>query len=238
MNFQSETFSKKKRKLAFIKLFIVIVVIAIICTIVFFLLDSQQKEIDPQQKDVDNKSLANRQNVREYCIANPGESILHGDVVYCDDYYNMWSITLDGGGTYQWKTSDTALPSYADGDCNNLTASDMEDYPACKACYDLEYAGFEEGWQLPSQDGRDGTYCAPGRELWNLGYETCSWNPNQCDSAQSSCQPSYDTDAVAAYYWSSTEHSDTGAWGVHFNVGYVYRNYKTRAKRVRCVLGQ
>jgi hypothetical protein len=155
----------------------------------------------------------------------------------------MWSITLDEGATYQWKTSETALPAYADGDCNNLTASDMEDYPACKACYDLEYAGFEEGWQLPSQgtgsvaSARDGVYCAPGRELWNLGYENCSWDPNQCDAGQGSCQPSYDTDAVAAGYWSSTEYCATNAWGVGFGNGDVRAANKPTALRVRCVLG-
>jgi len=145
----------------------------------------------------------------------------------------MWSITLDD--TYQWKTSNTGLPSYADGDCNNLTASDMENYPACKACYDLEYAGFEEGWQLPSQgtgslaSARDGTYCAPGRELWNLGYETCSWDPSQCSEVQDSCQPSYDPDAVAAGYWSSIEYTGTNAWHVLFNIGNVHNANKTNS---------
>lgn len=170
-----------------------------------------------------------------YCMLNPGESVLNGDVVYCDQYYNMWSITLNS--TYQYKTSNTALPEYANGDCNNLTAEDMADYPACNACYNLSYAGFSEGWQLPTQNGRDGTYCAPGRQLWNLGQETCDWSSAQCGSAQSSCLPSYDSSAVAAYYWSSTE-SGTGAWFVYFNSGYVNGGNMTNSYRVRCVLGQ
>jgi prepilin-type N-terminal cleavage/methylation domain-containing protein len=230
--------TKEQEGFTLIELLIVIAIIAIISSIVMVSMSSSR------QKAIDARALANRRTARAYCAIHPGESELHGDTVYCDQDYNMWSITLDGGSTFQYKTSDTALPAYADGDCNNLTASDMEDYPACKACYDLEYAGFEEGWQLPSQgtgsvaSARDGVYCAPGRELWNLGYETCSWDPNQCDSAQSSCQPSYDTDAVAASYWSSTEYNVSNAWNVTFNFGYVTTDVKTTALRVRCVLGQ
>jgi hypothetical protein len=197
-----------------------------------------------RQEAIDARALANRRSGTLYCSINPGQSVVHGNVVYCDQYYNMWSITLDGGSGFKYKTSDTALPAYANGDCNNLAASDMEDYPACKACYDLEYAGFSEGWQLPSQgtgsvdSARDGIYCAPGRELWNLGYENCDWDPNQCGSAQSSCLLSYDPDSVAAGYWSSTEYNDTSAWGVAFSNGAMNPYSKANALRVRCVLGQ
>ena len=77
----------------------------------------------------------------------------------------------------------TALAEHSDGDCNNSTAEDLADYPACNACYNLNYTGFSEGWQLPAQgtgsiaSARDGGYCVPGRELWNMGYEICNWVP-------------------------------------------------------------
>ncbi|MDD3098648.1 MAG: hypothetical protein PHU82_02395, partial [Candidatus Pacebacteria bacterium] len=211
---------------------IVIGIITVLSTTVMLTISGSK------QKAIDAKAKYNRQTARMYCALNPGISEHYGDTVYCDEQATMWSITLDEGATYQWKTEATALPEYANGDCNNLTAEDMPDYPACNACYNLSYAGFSEGWQLPTQNGRDGTYCAPGRQLWNLGQETCDWSSTQCDSAQSSCLPSYDSSAVAAIYWSSTENNGTGAWAVAFTTGSVSAKYKTGSLRVRCVLGQ
>ena len=219
-----------------LELLIVIGIVAILSTFIIITISGSK------QKAIDAKAKYNRQTARMYCALNPGISEHYGDTVYCDEQATMWSITLDG--TYQWKTEDTALPEYANGNCNNLTREDMPDYPACNACYNLSYAGFSEGWRLPTQgtgsdaSARDGTYCAPGRQLWNLGYENCSWKPTQCDSAQSSCIPSYDSSGVAAYYWSSTEYSGTDAWCVPFGNGYVATGNKTDSNRVRCVLGQ
>ncbi|MDD5535513.1 MAG: prepilin-type N-terminal cleavage/methylation domain-containing protein [Candidatus Pacebacteria bacterium] len=215
-----------------LELLIVIGIITVLSTTVMLTISGSK------QKAIDAKAKYNRQTARMYCALNPGISEYYGDTVYCDEQATMWSITLDEGATYQWKTEATALPEYANGDCNNLTAEDMPDYPACNACYNLSYAGFSEGWQLPTQNGRDGTYCAPGRQLWNLGQETCDWSSTQCDSAQSSCLPSYDSSAVAAGYWSSTEYNATGAWRVSFASGSVGYYSKTISWRVRCVLGQ
>jgi len=221
-----------KKGFTLLELLIVIGIITVLSTTVMLTISGSK------QKAIDAKAKYNRQTARMYCALNPGISEHYGDTVYCDEQATMWSITLDEGATYQWKTEDTALPEYANGDCNNLTAEDMPDYPACNACYNLSYAGFSEGWQLPTQNGRDGTYCASGRQLWNLGQETCDWSSTQCDSAQSSCLPSYDSSAVAAYYWSSTEYNGTIAWGVYFNNGSVGYYGKTSSLRVRCVLGQ
>jgi prepilin-type N-terminal cleavage/methylation domain-containing protein len=213
-----------------LELLIVIGIIAILSTFIMITVSGSK------QKAVDAKAKYNRQTARRYCALNPGISEHHGDTVYCDEHATMWSITLDG--TYQYKMEDTALPEYANKDCNNLTVEDMKDYPACNACYNLSYAGFSEGWQLPTQKGRDGIYCGPRRQLWNLGYETCSWNPNQCDTEQISCVPSYDSSGVANFYWSSTEGSSTSAWTVIFSNGHVTTNGKINSRRVRCVLGQ
>lgn len=210
-----------KKGFTLLELLIVIGIITVLSTTVMLTISGSK------QKAIDAKAKYNRQTARMYCALNPGISEHYGDTVYCDEQATMWSITLDEGATYQWKTEDTALPEYANGDCNNLTAEDMPDYPACNACYNLSYAGFSEGWQLPTQNGRDGTYCASGRQLWNLGQETCDWSSTQCDSAQSSCLPSYDSSAVAAYYWSSTEYNGTNAWSVNFKSGYVYSANKT-----------
>jgi type II secretory pathway pseudopilin PulG len=217
-------------------LLIVIGIIAILSTFIMITVSGSK------QKAVDAKAKYNRQTARKYCALNPGISEHYGDTVYCDEHAVMWSITLDG--TYQWKTEATSLPEYANGDCNNLTVEDMKDYPACNACYNLNYAGFSEGWRLPTQgtgsnaSARDGDYCGPGRQLWSLGYETCSWKPTQCDSAQSSCLPSYDSSAVATHYWSATEQINTHAWRVQFGNGGVYNYDKTNSIQVRCVLGQ
>ena len=227
-----------KKGFTLLELLIVIGIITVLSTTVMLTISGSR------QKAIDAKAKYNRQTARMYCALNPGISEHYGDTVYCDEQATMWSITLDEGATYQWKTEDTALPEYANGDCNNLTAEDMPDYPACNACYNLSYAGFSEGWQLPTQgtgsiaSARYGIYCAPGRQLWNLGQETCDWSSTQCDSAQSSCLPSYDSSAVAAYYWSSTEYNDTNAWTVFFNNGPVHNYFKTFSYRVRCVLGQ
>lgn len=227
-----------KKGFTLLELLIVIGILAILSTFMIITLSGTK------QKAVDAKAKYNKQTARMYCALNPGISEHYGDTVYCDEQAAMWSITLDSGATFQYKTSDTALPAYANGNCNNLTAEDMADYPACNACKNLSYAGFSEGWQLPTQgsgsvaSARDGTYCGPNRQLWDLGKETCSWSPTQCSTAQSSCLPSYDSSAVAAPYWSSIEYSAAYAWGVYFGGGNVSYYNKTDSRRVRCVLGQ
>ena len=227
---------RNQRGFTLIELLVIIAIIGIISSIVIISLPRVR------QKALDVRGLANRRSAGLYCAINPGASTLKGNSVYCDEDYTMWSETITG--TKQWKTSDTALPAYANKNCNNLTASDMADYPACDACRNLDNAGFSEGWRLPTQgsgsiaSARDGTYCAAGRQLWGLGKETCSWDPSLCGSAQTSCKPAYDNSAVASYYWSSTEYNDSSAWYVGFVNGYVSTNSKTNSLYVRCVLGQ
>jgi len=220
-----------------IELLIVIAIIGILAAIVMVSI------LEGKQKAIDARGYSNRRSAKLYCAINPGASTLNGSSIYCDSDNTMWSETLSG--TKQWKTSNTALPAYANGDCNNLTVSDMADYPACDACRTLDNTGFSEGWRLPTQgsgssvaSARDGTYCATGRQLWGLGEETCNWDPSICDTVQSSCSPSYDGSAVASYYWSSTEYLGSYAWDVYFDNGGVGRNNKTGSGYVRCVLGQ
>jgi prepilin-type N-terminal cleavage/methylation domain-containing protein len=225
-----------------IELLVVIAIIGLLATIVTVNVNSARN------KALSARATENRLNARSYCAVNPGVSTLKGSNVYCDEYNIMWSITLST--TYTWGP-ETDLPTYANGDCNNLTDEDIVNYPACNACRTLSYAGLDSGWRLPTQgtissgqhyctvaSTRDGVYCASNRMLWNLGKENCNWNPATCASAQASCLPSWDTSAVANLYWSSLQYSVANACTVYFLNGTVYATYKSYAGRVRCVLGQ
>ena len=190
----------------------------------------------------------------------PGQSTLNGDIVYCDNNSVMWSPTLvdevGNAKTYQWKTEDTALPSYAKGDCNNLKDKDIVDYPACQACRNLDYAGFSEGWYLPNQRkgilvencnaacARDCEYYhAPGRQLWDFGAEQCPhWGTKPCNESQGACSftsghITWDPKAQPSHYWSSTQRSATNAWYVHFTNANTNNNVKSTPYYVRCALG-
>ena len=201
----------------------------------------------------------------------PGQSTLNGDIVYCDNNSVMWSPTLDKDGkvggaakTYAWGP-ETCLPDYAKGNCNNLKDKDIVDYPACQACRNLDYAGFSEGWYLPSQSNgnlteysgckycclgstssmycgysAEGQYCAPGRQLWDFGAEQCSnWKSSGavCAASQGQCLPSYDNQAQSSTYWSSTQHSAAGAWRVGFGSARASYGPRSVERYVRCVLG-
>ncbi|MDP3995919.1 MAG: type II secretion system protein [bacterium] len=208
---------KQQKGFTLVELLVVIAIIGLLTTIVL-VSTRGTKESAFTARGQQNWSTA-----RLYCASNPGSSTLNGNIVYCDQKYVMWTTTL--AGTFQWKTSDTDLPTYANGNCNNLTAEDMASYPACNACAALDYAGFSEGWRLPSQGvippgsqycdaacGRDGSYCAPNRQLWDFGAENCNnWLATGCAASQGSCLPSWDTSAVAYGYWSSTQGCSSNA---------------------------
>jgi len=204
---------------------------------------------DVREQAYTAKGQQNRTSARTYCAVNPGASTLNGSAVYCDEKYIMWSITLPSA--YTWGSQTVDLPEYANGDCNNLTSEDMANYPACNACVTLSYAGFSEGWRLPSQGiipvgqeycndacGSDGFFCAPNRQLWDFGAGNCNnWKPTGCVSTQGPCLPSWDTSAAANGYWSSTQGSTYSAWYVHFNSGAARTTGKQSSYRVRCFLG-
>jgi len=221
------------QKVFFVKLLIIIIIIGILLAIIFLSIPSIRKMV------IGFRGLNNRKDAKLYCSKNPGESILNGDTVYCDKNCTMWSETQ---GLYKWQTEETTLPTYANGDCNNLTASDMKDYPACNTCRNLEYAGFSKGWRLPTQDGRDCPYpchSAPGRQLWGLGQEICGWDSSLYIDVQTSCIPAYDNNAEIRSYWSSTEYAKSGslwAWRVGFSDGLVTKGARVNQKYIRCVL--
>ena len=228
-----------------VELLVVIAIIGLLTTVVLV------TTVGTRKQAYETRGLQNQANAKIYCAANPGVSTLNGDTVYCDEKYVMWSITLS---SYLAWGPDTALPSYANGDCNNLTPEDMVNYPACNACRTLSYAGFSEGWRLPSQGvippgqqycnfiscGRDGMYCASNRQLWDFGADNCGWSSTQCSSAQNSCDPSWDTSpyAAAEWYLSSVQFNDTKVVAVDFGSAGIGTGNKSGAARVRCVLGQ
>ena len=238
-----------------VELLVVITIIGLISTIVII------NFTGVRQSALSAKGKANQHTANIYCTMYPGVSYPNGDQaqpVYCDNNSVMWSPTLTGA--YQWKKENTALPTYAKGNCNNLTDKDIVDYPACQACRNLDYAGFSEGWRLPTQsngnlDGNyncnalcarthssdDSRWCAPGRQLWDYGLELCpdKWNPNVCTTEQTPCTPGWEGNNVAkaSAYWSATQYSSAGAWGVGFSTAYTDSTSKTNSGYVRCVLG-
>ncbi|MDD4201569.1 MAG: prepilin-type N-terminal cleavage/methylation domain-containing protein [Candidatus Pacebacteria bacterium] len=256
-------FSKKLKSFTLIELLVVIALITTLSSIVIVIVSRTRTATD------DMKARNNRSQAAKYCAINPGVSTLFGDSVYCDSDLNMWSVTLNtalgedklklppnsGADTYYWSypNNEDIVTLYSTNDCNEVPIEDMSKFPACNACRTLNYAGFSEGWRLPTQAipvrsstncgtscARDAVYCAEGRQLWNLGAENCSnWGATACSASQGSCLPSYDPYAVSGNYWSSTQVSATNAWWVNFNNGYVLNLTKsTNLLRVRCFLGQ
>ena len=236
-----------------VELLVVIAIIGLLSTIIIVSFTGIR------QSAISAKGKSNQHTANVYCTMYPGVSYPNGDQtqpVYCDNNSVMWSPTLDG--TYQWKTENTTLPTYAKGNCNNLKDKDIVDYPACQACRNLDYAGFSEGWRLPTQSngnldgsyncgatcGRDNAdadyrYCASGRQLWDYGLELCpdKWDPNVC-TAQSACQPAWEGGkAKAGGYWSATQYSASYAWYVYFSTANTSANDKIGSYYVRCVLG-
>jgi hypothetical protein len=155
----------------------------------------------------------------EFCTTEGDKnttSTIEGDVVYCDNSLKMWTIT--GPSTYSWGPAQNE-PSNS---CTGLGSS----YPACNYCEELTYAGYSD-WILPS--------CASGGQ--NSGCQLYQFGIDACGSY--SCTPAWDTNGVALFYWSSTEHSinpASSAWGVYFSSGGVNDGHKVYdSVRVRCV---
>ncbi len=200
-------------------------------------------------------------SLETYCQNNQGPSTLNGYTVWCDSHNNMWTETLNTGmntkygpGTlnvtpntssdrFFWSSPDNIdiETTYGVTDSNEVPLDELHKFPATNACATLDYAGLPVGsWKLPSQDGRDFSRCAPGRQLWEFGIDNCGWGSEYCDTtAQTFCSPAWDGYSVANNYWSSTEHSSPNAWRVNFINGLVLYNTKsTGSMRVRCFLGQ
>ena len=238
-----------------VELLVVIAIIGLLSTIIIVSFTGIR------QSAISAKGKSNQHTANVYCTMYPGVSYPNGDQtqpVYCDNNSVMWSptLTIDGAAkAYAWGP-ETCLPTYAKGNCNNLKDKDIVDYPACQACRNLDYAGFSEGWKLPTQSNgnlvttsgceyccntacaMDGSYCAPGRQLWDFGAENCpNWKPDVCASSQGSCKPSYDSKAMSDFYWSSTQYSATSARNVYFTNGFVNTYTKSSGRYVRCVLG-
>jgi hypothetical protein len=152
-----------------------------------------------------------------YCLTHNGEVTdeITGETVFCADGL-MWSPTLADG--YEWgHYSEEA------GDCYPDHQSDSS-YPACYACYTLDYAGFTD-WYLPSKDALSAVYGDIG-SCPAQGGSCNSWDRNCCSSA---------ADYPYAY-WSSAEYSSTGAWLVYFDSGNVGTStFKNYSFSVRCV---
>ena len=255
--------NKNNQAFTLVELLVVISIIGLLSTVVVISFGGVREKASSMKDEIA------RGEAGLYCAMNPGVSYPNGDQaqpVYCDNNSVMWSPTLltVGGeaAKYAWATqlngAERNLPAYAKGNCNNLTDKDIVDYPACQACRNLDYAGFSEGWRLPTQSngnldgnyncnyacggytGDGGAYCAPGRELWDFGAENCPvWGTLPCGASQGKCQPiSWDAKAQASGYWSSTQLSATSAWNVHFNLAYAGNGTKSVGRYVRCALGK
>ncbi len=261
---------KKTKSFTLIELMVAIAVIGLLATMVLMSLGSAR------DRAYRARGLHNRRQAISYCAINPGVSTLHGDTVYCDSNNNMWSVTLnaglgedklkvnpdDGDDQFLWaqegmtEEEQDIVTRYGINDCNEVPSEDLHMFPACNACATLNYAGFSEGWRLPSQaipfpldvncnnacarDGTQADYCAHGRQLWDFGVENCEWSITGCGSPQGNCIPSWDdTYGEALSYWSSVQSSSLYAWRVHFTDGNVLSITKSDVSfRLRCFLGQ
>ncbi len=155
---------------------------------------------------------------------------LAGDIVYCDNYIRMWTITANVDGSAdskQWYTSST--------DTADSCIGQGSDFEACHYCDTLTYAGYSD-WELPSCTNDDNL--PDSCVLYQLGESACGWTGT--DGSEDTCTPSWDPNAQSSYYWSSTEYSGftDSAWYVYFNNGVVSSNNKDNTYAVRCVRGQ
>jgi hypothetical protein len=153
-------------------------------------------------------------------IAADTSGTLNGNTVYCDEHNRLWTPTAVLGGsatTYAWGGFGTDEPTNS---CIGISGR-----AACNYCDNLTYAGFDD-WQLPScVSGAQNSSCI----LYQFGLDACGSYP---------CTPAWDTNAQADGYWSSTEYSSNGAWGVGFGGGSVSFGNKNGSYYGRCVRGQ
>jgi len=179
-----------------------------------------------------------REVTANFGVAGPAEFCVSGDenttttisgvMVYCDNSLRMWTPTADIGGSataYTWGGRGTDEPTDS---CIGIA-----DRPACNYCENLTYAGYSD-WVLPScVSGTKGTGC----QLYAFGMDACGWTDS---GTQLSCTPTWDMNAQADVYWSSTEFANDSARNVKFSDGSVYgfHNYKDTSKYVRCIRGQ
>ncbi|TRZ82883.1 DUF1566 domain-containing protein [bacterium] len=155
----------------------------------------------------------------EFCAGDAGDhnstSTVSEDLVYCDNSDRLWTPTAIPGGSataYTWGGSGTNEPTNS---CIGIPSR-----PACNYCDSLTYAGYSD-WELPScVSGAKDSSCV----LWTL-YNTSG----DCST--------WDTNARASYYWSSTENDSLYAWGVYFDGDYVGSLNKGYNTYVRCVRG-
>ena len=263
-------FNRSNKGFTLIELLVVIAVLGLLASIVMISITGTQ------DKAYEARGQSNQRQAKLYCSINPGESELNGYTVYCDKYNNMWAETLNtglntkyGSGTlnatpdsetdrWYWSHPDygnlDVVSLYGINDCNAVPAEDLHKFPACNACATLNYAGFSEGWRLPSQGtrpplfnancdadcARDDVYCAPGRQLWDFGAEQCSnWGATDCAFGQGSCVPGWDDYAISRGYWASSQSGASLAWRVDFTDASVLTGTKSAGLlRARCFLGQ
>jgi hypothetical protein len=140
-----------------------------------------------------------------------------GSTAYCDNSNRLWTPTAIIGGlatTYEWGGYGTDEPSNS---CINIA-----DRAACNYCDDLSYAGYTD-WVLPTKTVLIAFWTTPcGSVSCGPGNAGVTWDPN----------------AIAYMYWSSTEYDSGWAWLVYFDSGYGDLYGKDEGFYVRCVRGQ
>ena len=151
-----------------------------------------------------------------------------------------------------WKNANTATAgadSAIDGPQNTVDIvadGSATVYPAAHFCNDLVIGGFND-WYMPAKNELEVCY-------FNLKPTTTSNNGSSGTNtnavpirnsnyttgtpSQTSATDFKDTgaeDFAAAFYWSSTEASATGAWAQSFDSGYQANGSKSSSNRLRAV---
>ncbi|MCX5785013.1 MAG: DUF1566 domain-containing protein [Elusimicrobia bacterium] len=165
-----------------------------------------------------------------FCTAKGGKNVysaINGDGVYCDNSFRLWTPTFILGGIATIITWGPNQDEPSDS-CVGLGAA----YPACNYCDSLIYAGHDD-WVLPScAGGAQGTGC----QLYVFGMDACGWTGS---GNQKSCAPSWDANATAGFYWSSSElvSYTPEAYSLNFGDGYIGASLKSNYHYIRCVRG-
>ena len=153
----------------------------------------------------------------------------------------------NGGGTLQWKTSNTSTAgtsSSYDGASNSANMNNAS-HPAAQYCEGLTIGGYSD-WYLPARYELDIAYenLKPTTDSNNTSYGINDYSVPKRTANRSAGTPAQTSIAafqsgggaeafVAGGHWSSTETSETGAWRLSFSDGVQSNGTKSVNRYVR-----